>query len=288
MGLGGAAYLTHVTSFSGGELPLGVATLALAVGCYSAAAVFVERRQSRRRNYYFYTSAGLVFALAGAALAMPSSAVGLAYALFGVVAAWAGRLSRRVTYRAHGAAYLTAAVVATGLLPYVLYGLGLPIAPSGRPTVAPMGVLALCVVAMWGLGPDTAPATRSPSCRVPRLLVLVLVLGGLLGTTVSWGLTAPASPYTAAPGLVATVRTALLVVGILALALANRIAAFVEGAWLVYPLLVLTGLKLLLEDFRAGQPATLGAGFALYGIALIVGPRLCRRAGSADGVGRRG
>jgi len=146
-----------------------------------------------------------------------------------------------------------------------------------------LGVLALCGVAMWGLGPEAAPTAPSPGRRVPRLIVLVLVLGGLLGAIVSWALPPPASPYAVAPGLVATVRTALLVAGILALALADRAWAFVEGAWLVYPLLVLTGLKFVLEDFRAGQPATLFVGFALYGLALIVGPRLCRRPGSTEG-----
>jgi hypothetical protein len=280
VGLGGAAYLTHVTSGSG--VPLGVATLALAVGCYAAAAVFVERRQSRRRNYYFYTSAGLVFALAGGALAMPSAAVGPVCAVFGVVAAWAGRLSKRVTYRAHGAAYLTAAVVATGLLPHVLYGLGLPVVPGGRASLPALGVLALCGVAMWGLGPEATPTAPSPRQCVPRLIVLVLVLGGLLGATVSWILPT-AGAYATAPGLVATVRTALLVAGILALALADRVGALVEGGWLVYPLLVLAGLKFVLEDFRAGQPATLFLSFALYGLALIVGPRLCRRPRSAQG-----
>lgn len=273
VGLGGAAYLTIV--IGGGGLPLGVATLALAAGCYGVAAVFVERRQSRRRNYYFYTAAGLVFALAGVTLAMPSAAVGPVYAVFGLVAASAGRLSKRVTYRAHGAAFLTAAVVATGLLPHVFYGLGLPVAPSGRASLAMLGVLALCGAAMWGLGSEAVPTAPSPRRRVPRLIVLFLALGGLLGVIASGILAAPASPY--APGLVATIRTALLVAAILALALAGRVWAFAEGAWLVYPLLVLTGLKFVLEDVRTGQPATLFVSFALYGLALIVGPRLSRK-----------
>ncbi len=59
---------------------------------------------------------------------------------------------------------------------------------------------------------------------------------------------------------------------------------FVEGAWLVYPLLILTGLKFLVEDLRAGRPATLFVSFALYGLALIAGPWLCRRRGGAEGV----
>jgi hypothetical protein len=187
-------------------------------------------------------------------------------------------VSKRITYRAHGAAYLTAAVVATGFFPHVLYGLGLPVVPGGRASLSMLGVLALCGAAMWGLGPEAAPTAPSPGRRVPRLIVLVLVLGGLLGAIVSWVLPPPAGADAAAPGLVATVRTALLVAGILALALAW---AFVEGAWLVYPLLFLTGLKFVLEDFRAGRPATLFLSFALYGLALIVGPRLCRRPGAA-------
>jgi len=200
-----------------------------------------------------------------------------------VVAAWAGRLSKRITYRAHGAAYLTAAVAAAGLLPYVLYGLGVPVAPGDRASIAMLGVLALCGIALWGLGPEAAPTAPSPGRLVPRLIVLVLVLGGLLGAIVGWVLPPAAGPDAAAPGLVATARTALLVAGILALALASRLWAFVEGAWLVYPLLFLTGLKFVMEDFRAGRPATLFIGFALYGLALIVGPRLCRRPGGTEG-----
>ena len=273
VGLGGAAYLTQVANV--GAVPLGVATLALAAGCYAAAAIFVERRQHRRRNYYFYTSAGFVFTLAGIALTMPSAAIGPAYAGLGVVAAYAGRLSRRATYRAHAAAYLTAAVVATGLLAHVLYGLGLPLVPGRSASMAALGVLVLCAVAMWGLGPEAASSAPSPDRQVPRLIVLVLALGGLLGAISSF-LFPPSGAEAAAPGLVAAVRTALLVAAILALALANRLWAFAEGAWLVYPLLLLAGAKFVLEDVRAGQTSTLFVGFALYGLALIVGPRLRR------------
>jgi len=253
-----------------------MATLLLAAACYGAAAVFVERRQSRRRNYYFFTSAGLVLALAGAGLAMWSTTVGVVYAVLGVLAAWAGRLTEHITYRAHGAVYLLAAIVATGLLPYVLYGLGLPVVPRIESSAAMLGVLVLCGISMWGLTPDAPVLARSVASRVPRFIVLVVVIGGLLGAIVIVGLPSSTGPAQPVPALVATVRTALLVGAILALALADRWWAFVEGAWLVYPLLILTGLKFLLEDVRAGRPATLVVGFALYGLALVVGPRLRR------------
>jgi hypothetical protein len=275
VGLGGAAY---VTGRMGGAFPLGIATLALAAGCYAVAVAFVEPRQGRRRNFYFYTSAGLVFALAGCALVLPRPPLGLTYAALGVATAWAGRLWRRRIFRTQGAVYLVAAVAASGLLTHVGYGLGLPLPPAGAPSAAMLGVLALCLGALRGLGPPATEGTPLPAARLPRLVGVVVALGGLMGVALAWLVPVIVGAEAAAHGgQVATLRTALLVVDILALAWAARALEFVEGAWLVYPLLVLTGLKFVFEDFRAGQPATLFVSFALYGLALIVGPRLCRR-----------
>jgi hypothetical protein len=69
-----------------------------------------------------------------------------------------------------------------------------------------------------------------------------------------------------------------MVTATLALARAARSPRLPEAGWLVYPLLVVTGLKFLFEDFRVSRPATLFAAFALYGVALIIAPRLRRKA----------
>jgi len=283
VGLGGAAYVTHTTGV--GTLLLGVATLALAAGCYGVAIAFVEGRQGRLRNFFFYTSAGLVFALVGCALILPTPALALVYAGLGFAIAWAGRLSGRATFHAHGAVYLAAAVVVSGLFAHVLYGLGLPGVPTHAASAAMLGVLSVCVVAVWALRVAPAEGPPVPAARVPRLVVLVLGLGGLLGVTVGWITPLLGGGETTAmhAGLVAALRTALLVLGVLTLAWAGGAMGFVEGAWLVYPLLILTGLKFLLEDFRAGRPATLFLSFALYGLALIGGPWLCRRPRGAGG-----
>ena len=76
----------------------------------------------------------------------------------------------------------------------------------------------------------------------------------------------------------ATIRTGILVTATLVLAFAARYAPGREPAWLVYPLLFLTGVKLALIDFPQGHPQTLFAALALYGIALSTAPRLLRRA----------
>jgi hypothetical protein len=61
----------------------------------------------------------------------------------------------------------------------------------------------------------------------------------------------------------------------------SRRARFREWAWLVYPLLVLIGLKMVAQDFKYSRPATLFIALAVYGTALIVAPRLRRRTGDA-------
>jgi positive regulator of sigma E activity len=58
---------------------------------------------------------------------------------------------------------------------------------------------------------------------------------------------------------------------------------FVELSWFTSPLLVLIAPKMLFEDLRQGTPISLFVGFACYGIALIVAPRLRRREAHAAG-----
>jgi len=279
VGLGGAAYLASRTGMGG--LPLGLGTLALAATCYDLGATVIERRQGRGRTFYAYTSAALVFGLAGLPLVALGPPLAVAYAALGLAGAWAGRLTGRVLFQAHGAVALLAAVLVSRLITRVLYGLGLPAAPDGAPSLAMLLVLALCVAGTWGLGFPSPAGSPVLVARVPRLVVMVLALGGLLGVVAGW--LAPALAQGTAhglhPGMLATLRTGLLVSSVLLLAGASRTLGFVEGAWLTYPLLLLTGLKFAFEDFRAGEPATLFLGFGLYGLALILGPWLCRRTG---------
>jgi len=51
---------------------------------------------------------------------------------------------------------------------------------------------------------------------------------------------------------------------------------------------VIVGLKMVVQDFRDSRPATLFIALALYGIALIVAPRLRRtlERGGGHGSGR--
>jgi hypothetical protein len=68
----------------------------------------------------------------------------------------------------------------------------------------------------------------------------------------------------------------VLSVAALVIAWIGRQPRFREWSWLVYPLLVAIGLKMVAQDFKHSRPATLFIAMALYGTALIVAPRLRR------------
>jgi len=101
-------------------------------------------------------------------------------------------------------------------------------------------------------------------------------LGAIAVTAASsaWGGTA--AGYTDA-GILATIRTVVLALAAAVLAWAGRQRQFLEWGWLVYPVLALTGIKMLLEDMPQSRPATLFIALAAYGGALIASPRLRRR-----------
>jgi len=61
------------------------------------------------------------------------------------------------------------------------------------------------------------------------------------------------------------------------LAWARRRLPLPELGWTAYVLLVMGGIKLLAEDIPYGRAATLVIAFALYGLSLIVVPRLTRQ-----------
>jgi hypothetical protein len=81
--------------------------------------------------------------------------------------------------------------------------------------------------------------------------------------------------------VLATVRTGVLALATLLLAWIGRHDRYREWGWLVYPLLVGIGLKMVAQDFMHSRPTTLFIALALYGTALIVAPRL-RSGGGED------
>jgi hypothetical protein len=271
VGLGGALLVAHQTGV--GTVALGWALLLLATGCY--AVEFVDRRQTRGANRYFYTSLALVFALMGAELLLGDAALSIAWLMLALLAGWSARYFDRDTLAVHAVVYLGAAAVASGLLAATLAGLFASADTAWRP-VPPTAWIVLAAFVIYWLatlpgGASTARVVRD-GLRVGLAVCVVVGVAGVLVVAAQPLLAR--SDVTSQAGVVATLRTGVLALGALAVAwLGGRVGTRACGV-LLYPLLGWGALKLLIEDFRTSPPLLLVVAFAIYGGALIVGPRL--------------
>jgi len=112
---------------------------------------------------------------------------------------------------------------------------------------------------------------------VARLVVATILVGVGGGVLIS-SLVAVLSVRgaVATPGMVATTRTVVLALASIALAWSARFDRLREWGWLVYPVLLGTALKLVVEDLRVSPASVLFIALAAYGIALALAPRLLR------------
>jgi hypothetical protein len=260
-------YVARSTGMGGG--PLAAIATVVGAGCYAVAFAFVARRQGLRHNFYFYTSVGVILVLAGSALGVSQAA--LLWAALAVVAAGAAGRADRLTLTFHAAVYFIAAAAASGLIAASWRALVGP--PVEQSPLAPALLVVFLAGCICFVMPLPSEATRSSQyARGPRLAIAMVVATAAAG----WLVALLASDAMSA-GAVATVRTAALAVIALGLAWIGRHSRFREAAWLVYPVLVVGGVKLLAEDFPRSTAATLFVALAAYGGALIVAPRLAQR-----------
>jgi hypothetical protein len=279
VGLGGAVFLTRTT----GTIPvvLGVASLAVGLGCYAIDVRVMEKREDGVWNAYFYSSLALVLVLTGLTLVLAEPWPAIVFALVGALAAWLWSRGGRPFALLHSAAYLFIAGIVSGALAYCIGALALPVA---GPWMLPGAAVPVLVVAAglsgWlaTLRQESDREWFESTLRFTIVLVFVTTAGGSI-----IGYLAPAvggaGDGAVDAGVLATVRTSVLSIAALLLAWLGRRERLREWGWLVYPLLVAIGVKMVMRDFPLSRPATLFVAMALYGAALIVAPRLRRRKG---------
>ena len=277
VGLGGALSVTRATA-SGSEA-LGLASVLIGIACYGVAFVFIERQQQRGRNVYFYTSLAVVLLLVGATALLAGPPLTAVLAALAVVCSASWSRIGRLFLVIHAAVYLTAAAIASGSVGYdfreIVAGAG---PPWAAPSPAMLVVLAAAALSAW-LVSRSPGGDASPRAGIPRfaiVLIFVLSAGGALVAYLSHVLGGQADGSIDA-GLLATIRTGVLSLAALGIAWIGRHARFREWDWLVFPLLVGIGIKMAAQDFVHSRPATLFVALALYGMALIMAPKLRRR-----------
>jgi hypothetical protein len=273
-GYGGAVRIAQANGSA--KALLGWSALAAAAACYPVAFAFVRQRIGRGRNFFYFAWLALIFVFLGSPIVVGKALLAPSWCLLAGASSLLGGHFDRVTLRIHSAVYLTAAAWFSGLLSTSFQVFAGPAKSAGSfPSAVglmTLGVTVACyvVLVMTQMGRDV-PALR----RVPRLvLVSLAVMGvGSLAVILLIRVLGQAGGDSQM-ATVAVVRTGILALSAVALAITARGKHLAEMGWLVYPVLVIGGIKLLVEDLRHGSPTTLFLGFALFGVALIAAPRL--------------
>jgi hypothetical protein len=254
---------------------LGAFCLLAAAVAYWAAFTRLARLPESRSYHVFATWAAALF-LMGSLLLLPGPLPALWLALAAVAAVSIGVRWPRMTISFHGAVFVAAAAVVSGLLEYAGRALAGDL-PPGSPgwriliTAAATGV---CYAIAARSLPEKDPWTQrllrlvlaAPAAFVAAALAVILcALALTLVTSMS-------------PPLLAATRTLVMCLAALALALAGSRWKRIELAWLAYAFIAFCTVKLLFEDLRSGSAGSLAASLFFYGMAWVLVPRLARKA----------
>lgn len=278
---GGIAFWAIRNAAIAGELSLlsvGIQSTILGVLAY-ALGLTGQTRQDRKQNFFYYTTLGLVLILTGTAMAMPPVWAASVWCLMALMMAWLSGRAGWVTLSLQCTFLLLAAGVGSGLMGaglHALAGTAVEVWPALVP--AHLGI-ALTTVACLFIPVAQSSERWGVLAGLPQLIVLALSVWEVGGLMVAYlaPVLAEAGGTEPNTAILAALRTAVLSASSVTLALSSRHKRWPEARWLVYPVLVLVGIKLFAEDFPNGQPATLFVALAFVGGALILVARLLRR-----------
>jgi hypothetical protein len=275
--LGGGYFMAQ--SIAANPALVGLSALLVGMACYGVALSAIAWREGDHLNFYYYTTLGLTLVLAGFALTGGGASIGAVFAVLAALAAFLWARFGRLYMLLHAAAYLVAAGIVSGAF---AYGVRTIVAADEGAWLLPDAVLVLMLVssALSAAFASKRPTSEDGEFSVGLRFIVILVCAWTVGGVLI-GYVAPVAGRMADgsvdPGVLATARTAVLSLSTILIAWMGRHARLREWGWLVYPLLVGIGFKLMTQDFKQSRPATLFIALALFGAALIVAPRLRRR-----------
>ncbi len=257
---------------------LGIGSLLLGA-CVYGLALTPETRGTSGRNFYFYSTLGVGLVVAGTALVMSPAMAAAVWSLMALALAWFSGRFGKVSLSLQCTFLLLAAGVGSGILATGLDALVGDATASWPPFVPWHVIVALTTVACLFITVAQQSDRWGALAGVPQLIVLALAVwevGGLMVAYLAPAL-AGAGSADANPAVLAALRTTVLSAASVTLAMSSRFKRWPEARWLVYPVLLLVGVKLLLEDFPNGQPASLFVALALVGSALLLVAKLLSR-----------
>jgi len=246
--------------------------------------VVLARRSEQRWGHGvavgYFASLATYLAAEAARVLLPGTVYPAVWALAATVVAVLALRGARPILQVHAALLAVGAVATSGLGAAALNALAAPAARfAGRWGVELAGVLVLLVataVLLDRAGREVEASQAAFGSRLTTLVFslvgvgawLVTLLAPMVATTVDGGVNA---------GRLAVLRSAVLAVAAVGLAAGRAAGARSEWGRLVAVVLILAGIKLLVEDLRVGSAGSLVFSLVLYGSALLVAPALARR-----------
>ncbi len=257
---------------------VGIMGIVLGAGGYGLA-VARRTRELRYPNFFYYSTFGLVFLLVGTGILAPLEWSSVVWALLAIVMAYFSYRVGWVSLSLQCTVLLVAASAASGLLATGLVAFAGDPADGWASVTLSQGVVALATVACLFIPVAQRSDRWGTLAGLPQLLVLGLSVWSVGGLFIAISGPPVANVRGAEPMLaaLAAVRTAVLAMAAVTLAISSRQPRWPEARWLVYPVLVLVGIKLFVEDFPNGEPTALFVALGFVGGALLLVARLLKR-----------
>ena len=244
-------------------------------------AVAKETRTLRYPNFFYYSTFGLVYLLVGTGILAPLAIVSAVWAVFAVVMAYLSYRVGWVSLSLQCTIILVAASAGSGLLAVGLEAFVGDPANGWTDVSLVQAVVAAATVACLFIPVAQQSERWGGLAGLPQLVVLALSVWSVGGLFLAVAAQAVADAGGPEPGLaaLAALRTAVLSMAAVTLALSSRQPRWPEARWLVYPVLVLVCIKLFIEDFPNDDPAALFVALGFVGGALLLVARLLKRRG---------
>jgi hypothetical protein len=273
IGVGGGLRLSNQSSAAG------ALALACAAACYVVSFALLDRDGSHGRNFYTYSTFGILLTLAGSRILLSGAAAPAAWLVLAIGCIGAGGFFGRLTLQVHGAVYLLLALASSGALEQAGdFLLGETAAWPGEHAAA-VGAGALAAAVCYLLVVRHRPAERGAwGVQAFRLVVagaLVWLAAGVAAGTLTAAYHALFGAG-ASHAYCATLHTGVLAGAALLLAWAGSRWNRLELSRLIYPVMIAGAYRLVVEDLHQDRKAALFLSLLLYGAALTLLPRLHR------------
>ena len=252
-----AAFL--ICAWGGHSFGLGLLCLVCSAACYFVAFRLLDR-EAHCRNFYTYSTFGIVLAVAGSWIVLSGAIAPFVWSALAIGAMWMGARFDRLTLQAHGCVYLLLGVAGSGALQQaagLLLGSSAWSVPASWPLWAGGAGAAVCLA----IGGSKRPL-RIVNGAVAVWLAAGIVAG--LSTFAYHGIFGVSASH----AYCATLRTAVIVFAALGIARAGSLAP------LLYPLMLLGGWRLATVDLRQDRKPALFLSLLIYGAALMLAPRM--------------